>query len=416
MKSVAIIGSGISGLSSAYLLRKKYKVHLYEKASYFGGHSNTIDLSIDGKSVPVDTGFIVFNHRTYPNLLGLFQDLNIITNRSDMSFGVTLKNKSLEYSGSSIGQFFAQKKNMFKHSFLKMGFDILTFNKAALKATDESLKGLTLENFISLLGLSQYFRDHYLYPMAGAIWSTSSNKVGDFPAQTFIRFFKNHGLLTITDHPQWYSVKGGSRQYVNKIIAHDGISSSLSQNIKSISRDNDKVILKMNDDSKTLYDHIIFATPAHKTLSLLADATPQERRTLNAFKYSENKAYVHSDVSLMPKNKKAWASWVYSDQAKTGVNITYWMNNLQNLRTDKNIFVTLNPKRLPKEDITYRVLDYEHPIFDQDAIEAQAHIHKLQGNQQTYFTGAYQRYGFHEDGIWSAVNVAKLMGIKIPWE
>ena len=415
MKTVAIIGSGISGLSCAYLLKNHYTVHLYEKNSYFGGHSNTIDINVEGKIIPVDTGFIVFNERTYPNLIGLFKSLHIETTKSDMSFGVTLKERALEYSGSSIDQFFAQKKNLFKPSFWIMGLDIIRFNKAALEANEESLKDLTLENFINQLKLSQYFKDHYLYPMAGAIWSTDAKEVGAFPAQIFIRFFKNHGLLTLTDHPQWYSVKNGSRQYVEKIIKQKGIQSHANQGIKHVVRDQGKTILIMEDGSEIPYDKVIFATPAHKTLLLLKDPTPQEKIILSSFKYSKNIAYVHCDESLMPQNKKAWASWAYSDQSHTGVNITYWMNNLQNLETGKNIFVTLNPKSRPAKDLTFRVLNYEHPIFDQNAINAQDQIHTLHGHKNTYFTGAYQRYGFHEDGIWSAVNVVKKIGVKIPW-
>ena len=414
-KSVAIIGSGISGLSAAFLLRHKYDVTLYEKAHYFGGHSNTIDIQIDGKIVPVDTGFIVFNHKTYPHLTNLFSHLGIQTQKSDMSFGVSIDSGKIEYSGSSLGQFFAQRKQLFNPKYIKFGLDILTFNAKALKASENQLKDLSLNQFVASHNLGEAFRNWYLYPMASAIWSTPHHKIGEYPALSFIQFFRNHGLLSVQDHPQWYTVTKGSREYVKAIIALPEINAFHSTDIKTIIRDQKGCTLHMEKGEQRHHDICIFATPAHKTLALLDKPTQDEQECLNAFQYSHNKAYLHKDETVMPVNKRAWASWIYKNESVGIVNVTYWMNQLQNLRITDNIFVTLNPKTPPEDDLTFRTIAYDHPIFDQKAIDAQSKIPSLQGQQNTWFCGSYQRYGFHEDGIWSAVRVAKDLGVEPPW-
>ncbi len=415
MKTVAVIGSGISGLSAAYLLRKTHKVTILEKQHYFGGHSNTIDIQSQGQTIPVDTGFIVFNHQTYPNLLGLFHELDICTQKSDMSFGVTIDHGQIEYSGSSLNQFFAQRKNLLSPKFMAMGLDILKFNKHANRVKEQDIANLSLEEYVSSLGLGQGFRQWYLYPMSSAIWSTPLHKVGEYPALTFIRFFRNHGLLQVADHPQWYTVTNGSHTYVNKIIELPEINACLNQSISYVDRTKNGVEISFLDGSSKRFDTVVFATPAHKTLDLLRKPSAEEKQVLGCFQYSKNIAYLHRDISVMPRHKKAWASWVYSNQNKNDVTVSYWMNQLQNLDTDEQIFVTLNPKTKIDDHLTDRVIHYEHPILDQKAINAQAMLSNLQGQQNTWFCGAYHRYGFHEDGIWSAVKMAQKMGVSPSW-
>ena len=423
MKKVVVIGSGISGLSAAYGLSKTHKVTLLEKASYFGGHSNTVDMVSNNKTIAVDTGFIVFNHRTYPNLISLFSDLSVPTEKSDMSFGVTVNNGQIQYAGSSIDQFFAQRYNLLNPKFLKMGLDIVRFNKAATTVDERALDKMTLGDFISRLDLGQGFRDWYLYPMAAAIWSTSTSKIPEYPARSFIQFFKNHGLLTITDHPQWYTVSGGSREYVKRILDTPNIDAQLKVQIDSIHRHDDHVEVTFKDQDPQRFDECVIATHAPTALSLLANPTTEEQQILGAFRYSKNKAYLHKDPVVMPRLKKAWASWIYSDAVTqdssdknpNDVSVSYWMNNLQNLDTTEDIFVTLNPTASIKKDLIERIIDYDHPIFDAAAIKAQSEIHHIQGKKRTWFCGAYQRYGFHEDGIWSARRVLEGMGITPSW-
>lgn len=418
MQKVAIIGSGISGLTCFHLLRNTHDITLFEKNSYIGGHSNTIDVNLTGVSIPVDTGFIVFNDRTYPNLCALLKQLKIETIKSNMSFGVSIDEGRIEYSTSSLSQFFSQSRNLASPSFLRMGLDILKFNRHSSKVKPETLKDLTLQDYLDRLSLSKVFRKDYLYPIAGSIWSTPLDHIRSYPASVFIKFFQNHGLVSIWDQPQWYTVKGGSRSYVTKIIQDHQNLVQLGDPVTTVIRTEEGVRLSTRAGSERHFDHVIFATPAHETLKILKEPTYQEETLLGAFGYSKNKVVVHSDIQFMPREKKAWSSWVYlkpGDHNGSGISLTYWMNNLQKFNAALPIFVTLNPHQAPSPSLTYAAFDYDHPLFDFKAIEAQTKLSTL-NDSKVSFCGSYQRYGFHEDGIVSALQVVNHLGVHAPWQ
>lgn len=416
MKRIAVIGSGISGIAAAYLLKDKYKITVFEKNNFLGGHCNTARITLDHREIPVDTGFIVFNHRTYPHLVKFFELLNIKTHKSDMSFAVSLNQGSLEYCGSSLGKFLAQPLNLLRPSFWRMGRDILTFNREASRAHLDSLTGTTLDDFVDAIGLSLSFKEWYLYPMAGAIWSTPIKEIGEFPARPFVQFFRNHGLLTLMDHPQWYTVTGGSQEYVKTALDFPNITTHTNTPVEQVQRDAQGVRVKVTGQDEQTFDKVIFASPAHLSLKLLADPSEEEKEVLGSFKYTKNMTHLHRDPALMPKRKRAWASWNYFNGEDGHLGVTYWMNQLQKLPIEENIFVTLNPSFPPKEDLTHGTYTYEHPLFNKTTLEAQEHLPKLQGYKNTWFCGSYQRYGFHEDGFWSALNVCNDLGVKAPWQ
>ncbi|MFN3700973.1 MAG: NAD(P)/FAD-dependent oxidoreductase [Alphaproteobacteria bacterium] len=422
---IAVIGSGISGLGAAYLLCKNHDVTLFEKNTEIGGHSRTIDINARSvkteaqKSIAVDTGFIVFNDWNYPNLMGLFAHLGIAYEKSDMSFGVSVQNGWLEYSSSAM---FAQKKNMIRPLYWGMIADILKFNKYA-PAYIEKDSAITLGQCLDELNMGAWFRNYYLLAMGAAIWSSPIESILKFPAKTFLRFFKNHGLLSVNNRPQWYTVSGGSRNYTQVIEEALKSKGQIHKNyaVQKVICNPDKTISIMDQSGKhNIFDQVIFASHADEALTMIETPTPQEQNILGAFRYQSNKIIVHSDESFMPKNKNCWSSWVYlNDNAideKPCVSLSYWMNNLQNIDPDYSIFVTLNPDRRPQEELIYDEYSFTHPIFDQPAIEAQTRITEIQGQRGLWFCGAYQRYGFHEDGLWSAINVAKALGAKIPWQ
>lgn len=418
MEKVAIIGSGISGLAMSYLLKDKYDVTLYEKNNYFGGHSRTLECD---NNVPVDTGFIVFNYETYFHLSRFFKLLDIKISKSSMSFGVSIKNGNFEYGSEEFKSLFAQKKNMFKPSFIKMLFDIFKFNRVSRKHIKNNTldENVSLEQYLDQIGTGKWFKDYYLLAMGAAIWSTPVKKMFDFPALTFIQFFNNHGLLNVTNPIQWYTVDGGSREYVKKVI-----SSLNTANVKfekgatKISRNSGVKVTSENGTKE--YDKVIFACHSNQVLELLDNPSNLEIKLISNIKYQDNKVILHKDDSFMPKNKNAWSSWIYlseeSKDNKQAVSLSYWMNNLQKLNTKQNYFVTVNPDRQPAKDKIINEHIFEHPLFNKEAIQAQKEFYKIQGNQNTYYCGAYLRYGFHEDGILSAVNVANSLGIKAPWQ
>lgn len=416
MKKMAIVGSGISGIMSAYLLKDHFEVTLFESRKTFGGHSHTVTLTLDHQTFPVDTGFIVCNDRTYPHILAFFELLGVSLDNSNMSFAVTLSNGELEYCGSSIGQFFAQKENLFKKSFWRMGLDVLRFNKQASALDLETLGPITLEDYLDQLGLSDVFRESYLYPMAGAIWSAPADAIGAFPASSFLRFFKNHGLLTVTDHPQWYTVSGGSIEYVKRALTSPRLKKVLETPVEGVKRVQEGVQLSFKGQPDQLFESVILATPADITHRLLQDKSEEEDRILGAFQYTKNRVYLHSDPRLMPKRRKAWASWNYFTTPERHVGVTYWMNLLQKLPTEQPVFVTLNPVNPPSPQQTYREMTYYHPLFNQAALEAQKKIPSLQGRGGLYFAGSYQDYGFHEDGARAALRVVNQLGIQAPWQ
>jgi len=414
---IAIVGSGISGLSAAWLLNGNHDVTIFEKNNYLGGHSNTATINYDGTKINVDTGFIVFNHQTYPNLKAFFELLGVDTEKSDMSFGVRAAD-GLEYSGTNLAGLFVQKSNLLKPKFWRMLADIVKFNKKAiaLVEADKINETQTLGEFINKLRLGQYFRHYYLLPMAAAIWSCPVSIMENYPAKTFLRFFYNHGLLTVINQPQWYTVSGGSKEYVKKMTASFAKKIKVGCKIVSARNFGKKIILEDEEGRGYEFDHVIFASHADQTCQIIKDKTLEEEKILGQVKYSKNLAILHRDLSQMPENKKAWASWVYLlGKGEEQVSLTYWMNNLQNISEKYPLFVTLNPgQKIPDQKIFGRY-QYEHPIFDATAIKAQKELEKIQGQRNMWFCGAWSGYGFHEDGLKSAMKVASNFNIKAPW-
>lgn len=411
---IAIIGTGISGLGAAYLLNPVHDICVFEKAAYVGGHSRTIDVNAGGTVFPVDTGFIVFNHRNYPLLTGLFAHLNVQTQKSDMSFGVSVNGGYLEYGSKGM---FSQKRNLLRPSFWGMVSDVLRFNRTAEKYADSDI---TLQALLDKMGMGEWFRLYYLQAMGAAIWSCPVETILSFPAATFIRFFKNHGLLTVNDHPQWYTVTGGSRAYVRKLTAPFSAKIRLNTGIKSVLRHPDHVVLTDSHGKRHVFDHVVFACHADEALSMIENPTEAEKAVLGAFRYQNNDIVVHSDTSFMPKNRGCWASWVYISETmedkKNSLSLSYWMNNLQGLPAHAPVFVTLNPGRQPAGGSVYDRHTFKHPVFTLDAIRAQERLSSIQHKNRTSFCGAWQRYGFHEDGLMSAVSVAGNLGGAVPWK
>lgn len=412
---IAIIGAGISGLGAAWLLRQEHEITVFEKNDYAGGHSRTIDISVHDGIVPVDTGFIVFNNWNYPNLVALFQHIGVPYEKSDMSFGVRI-GRFLEYSSNGL---FAQKRNFFRLAYWRMIFDILRFNKHAESYLDKD-PSVTLGQCLDELRMGDWFRRYYLLAMGAAIWSCPINTILKFPAATYVRFFKNHGLLNINKRPQWYTVRGGSREYITRLTKDFAGRIFTGVAIKKVISQQDQVKLLDGNGAEYYFDRVIFACHADEAMRMIQDPDPETASVIGSFHYQENKIVVHSDISFMPMRRKCWASWIYFNDMpyddKPAVSLSYWMNNLQHIPTSTSVMVTLNPGRAPDSRHIYDEHIFYHPVFDESAIRAQGKIDSIQGKGGLWFCGAYQRYGFHEDGLWSAVNVARKMGVKIPWE
>ena len=416
---IAIIGSGISGLGAAHLLNRDHDITVFEKNDYIGGHSRTVAINTPDGEVPVDTGFIVFNKRNYPLLTKLFAHLDVPIAETDMSFGADIARGWLAYGTyHKLAGIFAQKKNLLRPAYLKMLKDIVRFNKDARRYLAEGTD-LSLGELLEEMKMGDWFRDYYLLAMGAAIWSTPTSKMTDFPAQTFLRFFDNHGLLTLTDHPQWYTVVGGSREYVKRITAPYQDKIRYNCAVKSVTRDPEGVTLVDSNGQEYRFDQVVFACHSDQVMQIIDDLSDQEKDVIGNVQYQPNEMILHSDTSFMPKEKKAWSSWVYQSEEKSdqsgNVSLSYWMNNLQPLDTDTPVIVTLNPAREPDPTKIYDRYQFEHPVFDQKAIDAQSRIDALQGINNTWYCGAWQRYGFHEDGLLSAVNVAKKMGVSAVW-
>ncbi len=402
---IAVIGSGISGLSSAYYLSKKFKVDLFEQEDYFGGHSCTYDIKKEKKTIPVDLGFIVFNELTYPNLINFFKELEVPFEKSDMSFSVSIQGSNIEYGGRGLKALFANKSNIFNFNFLKMIGEIISFYKSAPSLIKKSLVGETLGSYLDKSNFSKYLVEYHIIPMVAAIWSMPFSKARDMPLELFLNFFINHGLFKLKNRPQWYTVTGRSRTYVKKVL--EKISGEIFKNYKvnSIYRNENNVRIKIGEDYLD-YDHVVLASHADQSLKMLDKPTEEEQRILSKFKYVSNEAILHSDENLMPKKKLAWSSWnSISNGNKTCV--TYWLNNLQNLKSDKNFFLTLNPiKEINKKNIVKNI-NFTHPYFNSETLKYQKSLFSLQGKKRTWYCGSYFSYGFHEDGIKSAMNLIK---------
>ena len=417
---VSVVGSGISGLSVAWLLSQKYQVTLFEAGNYLGGHTNTVDVTVDGITAPVDTGFLVFNERTYPNLVELFSHLGVRTASSEMSFSVRIDEERVEWAGNSLASVFAQKRNLVKPEFWRMLKDILRFNRESQEIVRSGRSAnVSLGKFLVRGGYGRAFRDWYLLPMSGAIWSCPTRQMLDYPVDTFFRFCHNHGLLQLTGRPVWKTVVGGGREYVWRLAASiEDI--RLASPVESVVRDTDGVRLRLENGTTEGFSQIVFACHSDQALALLADIVDIEKKLLSRFSYQQNRAVLHMDNSLLPRNREAWAAWNYI--AGTGapdarpVSVSYLINKLQPLPFASPVIVTLNPTHAPRADSVIGEFDYMHPIFDRAAIDAQQELPAIQGKRHTWFCGAWTGYGFHEDGLKSALSVANALGVQAPWQ
>ena len=406
---IAVIGSGISGLSAAYFLSKKFKVDLFEKEDHFGGHSFTFDIKESDKVTPVDLGFIVFNKITYPNLVKFFEDLNVPYEKSDMSFSVSIKNTNIEYCGSGLSGIFTNKLNLLNFKFLIMIKEIISFYKIAPTLLEKNIKEQSLGEFLNDKKLSKYFIEYHLIPMVAAIWSMPFSKAKEMPVKFFLNFFSNHGLFKLKNRPQWYTVSNRSRTYVKKVI--NKISGEIFKNYKvsKIIRSNDNVRIMIGKEYID-YDQVVLASHADESLNILERPTEDEKNILGKFKYVDNEAILHSDESLMPKKKRAWSSWNSISDGKNTC-ITYWLNKLQNLKTTKNYFLTLNPIYKLNDNFIIKKINFTHPYLNHENTLLQKKLHSIQGKKRTWFCGSYFGYGFHEDGLKSSIELVNNLTI-----
>ena len=409
---VAIVGGGISGLAAAYLLAPHHAVTLYEAAPKLGGHARTVVAGRNGDQ-PVDTGFIVFNYANYPHLTRMFMDLDVPVKPSDMSFGASIDDGRVEYTLRDLRGLIGQPRNLVRPGFLRMVCDIMKFNaQAEAAATDDYM---TIGDLVDKLGLGSWFQRYYLLPICGAIWSTPPAEIADFPARTLVQFFRNHALLSAGGQHQWWTVDGGSIEYVRRLEHHlrgRGVAIRKGTPVASVTRNGAQSVVHVAGRPAETFDQVIFACHSDQALRMLAQPTPQETAALSAIRYQDNQAVLHCDPRLMPQRRACWSSWVYnadtSQEAPT-MGVTYWMNRLQGIPESDPLFVTLNPVREVAGDKIYDSTVFRHPVFDRAAIRAQTALRDLQGANNTWFAGAYTRHGFHEDGFASAVRIARQM-------
>ncbi len=418
MSRIAVVGAGISGLACAWLLAPRHEVVLFEAEARPGGHTNTVDATVGGLTHPVDTGFLVYNDRTYPNLLGLFAALGIETADSDMSFSVRIGDGELEWSGTNLATVFAQPSNLLRPRFLRMLADLVRFNREAtrLVASGAAAPG-TLGEFLDARGFGRELRELYLVPMAACIWSTPATQIHRFPLATFLRFCANHGLLAVTDRPQWRTVKGGAREYVRRMLATLP-DVRLACPVRQVRRHEGRVEVA-TDAGAERFDHVVLATHSDQSLGMLEAPTPEERAVLRAIPYQANQAVLHTDARHLPRRRRAWASWNYHAprQGPTDdpVSLTYLLNRLQPLPFASPVMVTLNPREAIREEAVLGRWTYHHPVFLEGSDEAKRRVEALQGAHRTWFCGAWTRNGFHEDGLASAIGVARALGAAVPW-
>lgn len=412
MNRLAIIGGGVAGLGLAYKLRHSFDLVLYEKDNRAGGHSHTVDIEEKDRTIPVDTGFMVFNQVTYPHLLQLFKELDVPMKKTDMSFSVQLKGDNLEYSGASFDRLFGDRKNLFSPRFWKFLLEIDRFNKDGLK-TEEDLfwSELSLKDYATARNYSQDLVNRYLIPMTGALWSAPPEKMMAFPAITLLRFFRNHGLLATETHHQWWTVDGGARVYVDKILEKLSGAARIGCGAVAVTRDSRAVIVKDSNGDEREFDQVAFACHADEALALLTDPRQEEKDILGAFSYQRNDTIVHTDCSVMPTSKRCWASWNYRI-GKDGSSTHYWMNSLQNVSDRENYFVSLNADHLINQKKILKRMVYHHPLFDLPALEAQKRLPELNRNSykdQIFYCGSYFGFGFHEDALRSSIQLAELL-------
>ncbi len=409
-KKIAVIGAGISGMGAAHMLADAHSVVLFEAEDRLGGHART-RMGGKNRDQAVDTGFIVFNYANYPHMAALFKELDVPVVKSNMSFGASFDDGAFEYALTSLGAVFAQPKNALNPKYLRMLRDVFRFNKHAVAASkDESL---TIGGLLEKLGMGEYFRERYLLPLSGAIWSTPTDKILDFPAHAMISFFENHALLGVYGQHQWYTVKGGSIEYVTRLGAaldKKGVETRLGTPVDAVQRSPDGVQIKAQGGDWEDFDEVIFATHSDVTLAILSDADADEAQALGAVKYQANKIVLHSDAAIMPKRRKVWASWIYAqgaEAARDHIDLTYWMNSLQPWLTGDPLFVTLNTQRAIDPALIWDEVTLHHPVYDQGALAAQKTIAAMNGRRRTWFCGAWMKNGFHEDGLSSAVDVVR---------
>ena len=415
-KKIAIVGTGIAGMSAAWLLSKHHSVTIFEMDKRIGGHSNTVNIN----NLSVDTGFIVYNVKNYPNLIALFEHLGVVTQSTDMSFGVSVDQGGFEYSGGDTLGLFAQKSNLLRPRFWRMVKDILRFyREAPLAFVNNTNHDVTLGQYLSKNNYSETFQRDHLLPMGAAIWSTPVDKMLDYPLTSFLNFCDNHGLLQISGRPEWRTVVGGSKEYIKCLVKNYQHKIQTNRAVKQVWSDTDGAYVEDCNDNIFKFDHVIMASHADQALNMLKSPNSNELKLLGAFSYQTNKAILHTDKSLMPNNKRAWSSWNYlraQADGKDSVCVTYWMNKLQNLNANTNYFVTLNPPKKPNEGSILRSFIYQHPVFDCRAMTAQKKLWGLQGKRRLWFCGSYFGHGFHEDALQSGLAVAEeLGGGKRPW-
>ena len=417
---IGIIGSGIAGLSAAWLLRNRYELDLYEQNDYTGGHTHTIEVDEEGTRIPIDTGFIVYNEPNYPQLTQLLKYLDVQTQRTDMSFAVSIGQGKLEYAGDNLSKLFAQRRNLFDRRFLSMLKEILRFNTQCKEILHHNDASLSLGEFLERHGYNRQFRQHYLLPMASAIWSCPTRTMLSFPVSSFVRFFHNHGLINLKQRPQWRTLVNGSWQYVKKMTAGLDNQVMLKQPVISARRLPDGVEIVTAQGRREHYDALILACHADQALSLLENPNPLEKELLGQFHYQKNHAFLHTDPALMPKARRVWSSWNYlSDNRQTGdnaVSVSYWMNRLQRLDAEQEYIVSLNPLQEPGQDRVIAEMSYDHPVFDSAAMQAQQRLEQIQGLERIWYCGSYFGYGFHEDALRSSLELAARLGVHAPWE
>ncbi|KJS19424.1 MAG: NADH-ubiquinone oxidoreductase subunit 6 [Hoeflea sp. BRH_c9] len=416
---IAVIGSGISGASAAWALHGMHDVSVYEQSERPGGHTATVDIDYDGSPISVDTGFIVYNELNYPNLTALFAHLGVNTHDSDMSFALSLDHGKLEWGGDSLSTLFAQKRNLLRPSFLLMLREILRFNRICLRdRADGHLTSRSIGDYLNWRGFSPGFMNNYLVPIAAAIWSTPAKRMLEFPATYFVNFFENHRLIH-AERPVWRTVTGGSRNYLVELLAPLGDRLRLGAGVISVRRTIDGVDILDTTGRSECFDKVIVACHTDQALRILDRPTPEERQILTAIPYGPNRVVLHRDERLMPKRKKVWASWNYlrsSDQrSDANVAVSYWMNRLQGIDASRPLFVTLNPDREPRSELVFGDYSFDHPQFGANAMEVQARLKAIQGDNHTHFAGAWTGYGFHEDGLNSGIAAAEALGATLPW-
>lgn len=412
MKKIAIIGSGISGLYAAYLLHKDYEITLFEKENYLGGHTRTLNIEYQKNiHINVDTGFIVFNKQNYPNFTKMLNTLNIDIDKSDMSFAVTSNNsKDPEIKYSDVSSYFSNRRNLFGYKYYNLLYNINRFNTLSLKSLNNinnNLENITLNQFLENNSFNRFFIDNYIVPMGSSIWSCKPSQILDFPYLSYVNFMNNHGLLSLSNQPQWYFIKNGSQSYVNKLKGHLNADFKLNTEVKEvINTENNGIRINSLNDTYD-YDYVIYANHPNEALDIGKNLADKQIEALAGIKYSRNEVVLHKDTSVMPKNRKCWASWVYKNTDNGGPIMSYWMNSLQNIDERRPIFVSLNPGDHIDNDMIFNKHILEHPIFDISARNSQMKIPQVQGINNSFFCGAYNKYGFHEDGVVSSIKAVK---------